>query len=83
MMECFYFGSFRGIDLRNNIMINDHNMAENLDEFFGFIPEYDEIYPFFKSCTSRVQSMNLTLEEIIILKAIAITSPGRYRLQFI
>ena len=76
-MDCFFLSSFRGLDLRNNIMINEMNIAENLDEFQGMFPEYDECMPLYKAITTRAQDLQLTLTEVIILKAMAFTSPGK------
>ncbi|XP_005100838.1 uncharacterized protein LOC101849296 [Aplysia californica] len=77
MVDCFFLGSFRGIDLRNHIIINEMNLASNVDECLGIIPEYDANVAFYSALTKRLQAMDLTLEEVILLKAICITSPDR------
>ena len=63
--------------MKNGIIINELGLAESIDEFQGFIPEYDEVMPLFLSMCRRTQALNLSLEEIILMKAISVTTPGQ------
>ncbi|XP_005110759.2 uncharacterized protein LOC101854987 [Aplysia californica] len=76
-LDCFVLASFRGCDFKNRIMIEDSNLAFNINEILGLFPDFDESIIFYLSVTKRIKKLNLTLEEIVLLKAICITSPDR------